>query len=114
MSTVTMQISLTDDIKVFAGNRIQTGNCPSSSDYVGDLVQREKDRFRALIQEGFACGPGRPWAEHKSGVLARIEVANGRRIARWHEARRCIASRRSRRPSGRFLPLIFLDFYLVF
>jgi antitoxin ParD1/3/4 len=89
MSTVTMNISLTDELKTFVDARIQARGYSSTSEYMSDLVRRDsqaaKDeqakeaRFRRLIQDGLESGPGRPWEEHKAELLGRIE--NARRAA---------------------------------
>lgn len=80
MSTVTMNISLTDDLKVFVDTRVKTRGYSSTSEYMSDLVRRDeeqakRERFRMLIQEGLESGPGRPWEEHKTELLTRIEDA---------------------------------------
>jgi antitoxin ParD1/3/4 len=57
MSTVTMNISLTEDLKAFVDSRIQARGYSSASEYMRDLVRRDEerakeDRFKRLIQEG--------------------------------------------------------------
>jgi antitoxin ParD1/3/4 len=57
MSTVTMNISLTDDLKTFVDNRIKARGYSSVSEYVRDLVRRDEERaseerFNRLIEEG--------------------------------------------------------------
>ena len=57
MTTVTMNISLTDDLKAFVDSRIKARGYSSTSEYVRELVRRDEElakeeRFRALIQEG--------------------------------------------------------------
>jgi antitoxin ParD1/3/4 len=80
MSTVTMNISLTDDLKVFVDTRVKTRGYSSTSECMSDLVRRDeeqakRERFRTLIQEGLESGPGRPWEEHKTELLNRVEDA---------------------------------------
>ncbi len=80
MTTVTMNISLTDDLKAFVDNRVKTRGYSSSSEYVRDLLRRDEERakeerFKALIQAGLDSGPGKPWEEHKAALRARIDSA---------------------------------------
>jgi antitoxin ParD1/3/4 len=75
-----MNISLTDDLKSFVDARIQARGYSSTSEYMRDLVRRDEERaseerFKALIQAGLESGPGRPWEEHKTELLGRIENA---------------------------------------
>ena len=56
MSTVTMNISLTDDLKLFVDARIKARSYSSVSEYVRDLIRRDEervneDRFKALMKE---------------------------------------------------------------
>ena len=88
MTTVTMNISLTDDLKAFVDTRVKSRGYSSSSEYVRDLLRRDEERaneerFKALIQAGLDSGPGRPWAEHKRKLRARIDSA---RQAATHQA----------------------------
>ncbi len=82
MTTVTMNISLTEDQKAFVDERVKARSYSSYSEYMRDLVRRDEEgvkseRFRGLIQEGLDSGPGRPWDEHKAELLARSESARG-------------------------------------
>jgi len=57
MTTVTMNISLTDDLKAFVDSRIKARGYSSTSEYMRDLVRRDEERakeerFKALIREG--------------------------------------------------------------
>ena len=54
MTTVTMNISLTEDLKSFVDGRIKARGYSSTSEYVRDLVRRDEERakeerFKALI-----------------------------------------------------------------
>ena len=80
MRTGTMNISLTDDLKAFVDLRVKSRGYSSSSEYMRDLLRRDEERakeerFKALIQAGLDSGPGRPWAEHKVELRARIDSA---------------------------------------
>lgn len=50
----TMNISLPDDMKDFVDQQVRARGFMSSSEYIRDLIRRQKDieDFRALIQEG--------------------------------------------------------------
>jgi antitoxin ParD1/3/4 len=57
MSTVTMNISLTDDLKAFVDTRVKSRGYSSSSEYMRDLLRRDEERlkeehFKVLIQQG--------------------------------------------------------------
>jgi antitoxin ParD1/3/4 len=54
MVTVTLNISLTEDLKSFVDGRIKARGYSSTSEYVRDLVRRDEERakeerFKALI-----------------------------------------------------------------
>jgi antitoxin ParD1/3/4 len=77
MSTVTMNISLTQDLKSFVDTRMHAKGYSSTSEYVRDLVRRDverqaEERFIALIEEGIASGPGRPWEEIRADFDQRL------------------------------------------
>ena len=81
MTTVTMNISLTDDLKAFVDSRIKTRGYSSCSEYVRDLVRRDEERakeerFKALIEEGLDSPmDARPWEEIRAGWLSKIDTA---------------------------------------
>lgn len=86
MSTVTVNISLTDDLKAFVDTRIKARGYKSTSEYMRDLVRRDEERvkeeqakverFRALIQEGLDSPiDPRPWEEIRAGWLEKIDTA---------------------------------------
>jgi antitoxin ParD1/3/4 len=78
---VTMNISLTDELKAFVDARIQARGYSSTSEYMRDLVRRDEERaseerFKALIQEGLDSGPDpRSWDEVRKAWTSRIEAA---------------------------------------
>jgi antitoxin ParD1/3/4 len=80
MTTVTMNISLTDDLKAFVDSRIKTRGYSSASEYMRDLVRRDEERakeerFKRLIQEGLDSGPGRPWDEVRAELLQKSQAS---------------------------------------
>lgn len=89
MSTVTLNISLTDDLKVFVDIRVKTRGYSSTDEYMSDLVRRDEERakeekFKALIEEGLTSPiDPRPWEEHRAELMARIDKA---RMTPTHKA----------------------------
>lgn len=87
MSTVTMNISLTEELKAFVDARVKARGYSSTSEYMRELVRRDEERaaeerFVALIHEGLNSPiDPRPWEEHRAELRARIEAA---RIAESH------------------------------
>ena len=81
MTTVTMNISLTDDLKAFVDSRIKTRGYSSTSEYMRDLVRRDEERakeerFKALIEDGLDSPMDpRPWEEIRAGCLNKIDIA---------------------------------------
>lgn len=74
MTAVTMNISLTEDLKSFVDARVKARGYSSSSEYVRDLVRRDEERaqeerFKALIEEGVASGPAGDWDELREQFL---------------------------------------------
>jgi antitoxin ParD1/3/4 len=75
MTTVTMNISLTEDLKSFVDSRIKARGYSSASEYMRDLVRRDEERqaeerLKALIEEGIASGPAGEWKDLRTGFLA--------------------------------------------
>jgi antitoxin ParD1/3/4 len=59
--------------------RVKARSYSSTSEYMRDLVRRDEERtkearFKALIEEGLASGPGRPWPEVKADLLAKSQA----------------------------------------
>ena len=64
MSTVTMNVSLTEELKEFAQKRVESGQFKNPSDYVRALIRQDIDRqgekhLEELLLEGLASGRGR-------------------------------------------------------
>ncbi len=79
MTTVTMNISLTDDLKAFVDSRIKARGYSSTSEYVRELVRRDEElakeeRFRALIQEGLDSPLLPDSFDLRAHMLAKIET----------------------------------------
>ena len=81
MTTVTMNISLTDDLKAFVDTCVKSRGYSSSSEFVRDLLRREEERqkeerFRSLIQAGLDSPlDPRSWEEIREGWSQRIHAA---------------------------------------
>jgi antitoxin ParD1/3/4 len=64
MSTHPLNISLPETLKQYAEERVAEGSYPSTSDYIGDLIRRDRDarrrqaeaRVEALLIEGLESG----------------------------------------------------------
>ena len=56
----TMNISLPEGLKAFVDEQVAARGYGSASEYLRDLIRRERDRqhLRALLLEGAASGPG--------------------------------------------------------
>ena len=79
MSTVTMNISLTDDLKAFVDSRVKARGYSSSSEYVRDLVRRDEERageerLKALIEEGIQSESAGDWDDLRVAFLAESGV----------------------------------------
>lgn len=56
----TMNVSLPDDLKAFVEAQVQEHGYGSSSEFLRELIRRERDRshLRALLIQGMESGPG--------------------------------------------------------
>jgi antitoxin ParD1/3/4 len=86
MSTVTMNISLTDDLKAFVDTRIKARGYSSTSEYMRDLVRRDEERaneerFKSLIEEGLQSEPAGDWDDLRATFLSESGVKPSRRKA---------------------------------
>lgn len=77
----TMNISLPAELKDFVDAQVATGGYGTSSEFVRDLIRRERDRLhlRALIMEGMASGKGEPADD---AYFARLKAYAKRRATR--------------------------------
>ena len=63
----TMNLSLPEQMKSFAGPQTRDGRYANVSDYLRDLIRRDQDRrqaiaeIEALVDEGLASGPAVPF-----------------------------------------------------
>lgn len=55
-----MNVSLPDELKSFVDERVDQGGFGSTSEYVRELIRRDKDRerLRSLLLDGAASSPG--------------------------------------------------------
>jgi antitoxin ParD1/3/4 len=60
LSMTTMNVSLPDDLKIFVDERVTHDGYGSTSEYVRDLIRRDRERgeLRTLVLEGANSGPG--------------------------------------------------------
>ena len=56
----TMNVSLPDELKVFVDERVTHDGYGSTSEYVRDLIRRDRERgeLRTLVLQGANSGPG--------------------------------------------------------
>jgi antitoxin ParD1/3/4 len=56
----TMNVSLPDELKSYVDEQVGDGGYGSTSEYVRDLIRRDKDRqqLRRILLEGAASPPG--------------------------------------------------------
>ncbi|HSV35439.1 MAG TPA: type II toxin-antitoxin system ParD family antitoxin [Ramlibacter sp.] len=83
MSAVTMNISLTEDLKSFVDVRVKARGYSSYSEYVRDLVRKDEERakeeqLKALIEEGLQSGSAGDWDELRVTFLADSGVTSTR------------------------------------
>lgn len=63
----TMNISLPDQMKAFVEEQTKDGRYSNTSDYVRDLIRRDQERRKAIVEiqvlldEGLASGPAVPF-----------------------------------------------------
>ncbi len=88
MTTVTMNISLTGDLKSFVDTRIAKRGYSSASEYMRDLIRRDEERaseerFKSLIEEGLGSGADpRPWSELRGQLLDKIQKPHSGKVKR--------------------------------
>jgi antitoxin ParD1/3/4 len=78
----TMNISLSDSLKAFVDEQVETAGYASSSEYVRELIRREQDRtkLRGLLLEGARSAPsGEADAEYFASLRAEIRKGNSKR-----------------------------------
>jgi antitoxin ParD1/3/4 len=74
----TMNISLPDDLKSFVDKRIRSEGYGSSSEYMRELIRRDRDRtkFRQYLLEGVAAKPaGRMDAAYFDSLRKKLKGA---------------------------------------
>ena len=77
----TMNISLSDALKSFMDDQVGAGGYSSSSEFVRELIRKERDRqqLRGLLLEGAASPPAATAdADYFDGLRGRVREA-GRR-----------------------------------
>lgn len=77
----TMNISLPDPMKTWVEDQAKSGRYANSSDYVRDLIRRDRLRQEAIaeiqgaIDAGLASGPAAPL--NRAAFKARMRTPNG-------------------------------------
>ena len=87
MAMQTMTISLPSDMREYVDNRTQTDGFGNASEYVRDLIRRERDRrAQQLLEEQLINNLGSPaieWTpEVRERLLATVEDRIAKRRAR--------------------------------
>jgi len=73
----TMNISLPDELKVFVDHRVQAESYGSSSEYMRELIRRDRDRvqFRQYLLDGVDAKPvGRMDAVYFSALRRQLKA----------------------------------------
>lgn len=76
MGTITMNISLNEELKAFVDERVKTRGYSSHSEYMRDLVRRDEqaaatDRLKGLLLAGLESGPGEDWSTQQNRLRQR-------------------------------------------
>lgn len=72
----TMNISLPDELKAFVDSRIQADGYGTSSEYMRELIRRDKDRmqFRQYLVDGMNAKPAGPMdAAYFASLRAKVK-----------------------------------------
>jgi antitoxin ParD1/3/4 len=83
MAMQTMTISLPSDMREYVDNRTQTGGFGNASEYVRDLIRRERDRrAQQLLEEQLINNLGSSAIEWTPEVRERLLATVENRIAK--------------------------------
>ena len=83
MAMQTMTISLPSDMREYVDSRTQTGGFGNASEYVRDLIRRERDRrAQQLLEEQLINNLGSPAIEWTPEVRERLLATVEDRIAK--------------------------------
>jgi len=83
MAMQTMTISLPSDMREYVDKRTQTGGFGNASEYVRDLIRRERDRrAQQLLEEQLINNLGSPAIEWTPEVRERLLATVEDRIAK--------------------------------
>jgi antitoxin ParD1/3/4 len=71
MSTMTMNISLSETLKTFVDEQVGQRSYSTSSEYVRELIRKDRDRqqLRGLLMAGAASAPAAPADEKYFNAL---------------------------------------------
>jgi len=76
---VTMTVSLSDQLKDWVDERVKNGRYPTVSDYVGELIRRDREQREALVEaliEGEQSGTSRRTVQDIAAA-AKAKLSNG-------------------------------------
>ena len=78
VSMTTMNVSLPEELKAFVDEQVGSGGFGSTSEFVRDLIRRERDRqhLRSLLLDGASSQPG-PIADDAYFATLRGRVNTG-------------------------------------
>ena len=79
-STPTMNVALTEAMRAYVAERVASGECGNTSEYVRDLIRKDQReqrvrRLRSLVEEGLASGPAMADSKVDRGEL--LSIARG-------------------------------------
>ncbi|MGQ0621840.1 MAG: ribbon-helix-helix domain-containing protein [Panacagrimonas sp.] len=79
----TMNISLPDELKLFVDHRIQAEGYGSSSEYMRELIRRDRDRvqFRQYLMDGMQSKPaGRMDARYFTALRSKLKSTGKKKV----------------------------------
>lgn len=82
MSRNTMSFAIPEELRGYVDERVQSGEYGNTSEYLRDLIRRDRReqaalRLRSLIADGLDSGAGRPLDDQRVGELRDLAVGPG-------------------------------------
>jgi antitoxin ParD1/3/4 len=74
-----MNISLSDDLKLFVDQQVAEKSFSSTSEYLRELIRRQRDaeQLRQMLLDGINSGPAVPADENLFAELRELALAEG-------------------------------------